>query len=197
MVAAETRRLYRGVFVVTVALFLVSLLAGIAHALLISKRLPPLRRDYMQYVVQQLDEAQYDPAYEQLRLAMEIDPQSTAPARLLAELARRRGDLDTELQALRLLRRSDPRDPAVRNEMSRVMLEGGDAGPREARKIIRNSQAALQANPESAAAHLYLGEAYLIQGDKGRAAKHFREALRLDPDSAAPRARLSGELRGY
>ena len=74
MAAAETGRLYRGVFVVTVVLFLVSLLAGIAHALLISKRLPPLRRDYMQYVVQQLDEAQYDPAYEQLRLAMEIDP---------------------------------------------------------------------------------------------------------------------------
>ena len=39
---------------------------------------PGCRRDYMQDVIQQLDEAPYGPAYEQQRLAMEIDPQSTA-----------------------------------------------------------------------------------------------------------------------
>jgi predicted Zn-dependent protease len=197
MAASEAGRFQRGVFVATAALFSMSLVAGAVHSLLISNRMPPLRRDYMPYVVEQLDEAHGDAAYQQLRLATEIDPTAVAPARLLAQMARRRGDLAAELEALRLLRRRDPGNPTVRNAMSRVMLDSGDVGPREARRIIRNSQAALEADPESGTAHFYLAEAYLIQGDRELAAKHLREAVRLDPGLAAPGARISGELQGY
>ena len=66
-----------------------------------------------------------------------------------------------------------------------------------AKKIIRNSLVALQADPSSAAAHAYLGEAYWIQGDKEQAAHHLRIALRLNPSLDAPWQRLARDLKGY
>ena len=149
------------------------------------------------YTVVSMSVEGYQPASEQLKLASEIDfVMSTAP-RMLANLARQRGDLETELYALRIVKRRNPLDVGVRNETSRALLETGDIGPVKAKKIIRNSLVALQTDPTSAAAHAYLGEAYWIQGDKQQAAHHLREALRLNPTLDAPWQRLARELKGY
>ena len=198
MAGLETARYYRGVFRATLVLLALSLTVGIAHSLMTSNQLPALRLlDYMPHIAQLERVEGYEPARKQLKLASEIDfAMSTAP-RMLANLARHRGDLETELYALRIVKRRNPLDVGVRNETSRALLETGDVGPVLAKKIIRNSLVALQADPSSAAAHAYLGEAYWIQGDKERAAHLLRESLRLDPRLDAARQRLDRDLRGY
>lgn len=53
----------------------------------------------------------------------------------------------------------------------------------------------LAADPEDSLAHLNAGWSALQQGDQKRAESHFREALRLDPDSEAARDGLIESFR--
>lgn len=189
----EARRVYRGIFVATLMLLSLCLMGGISRALLVGGSLPPLSRSYMPHI----DLQQYTRAAEQLRLAIEIDFQARRAPRALALIALENGDVETELYALRRVRRKSPDDVAVRNAVSEALLKRGDVGPREARELIRNSRAVLRQDPTSAAANFYLGEAYWAEGDETKAAHHFREALRLDPAQAGANQRLSRDLQGY
>lgn len=65
-------------------------------------------------------------------------------------------------------------------------------------KSLLNAEAVarlLEADPEDSLAHLNAGWSSLQAGDRQRAETHFREALRLDPDSEAAREGLLESFR--
>src|SRR5579871_288965 len=66
-----------------------------------------------------------------------------------------------------------------------------DKGVEEA---IAEQQALLQQNARNAGAHFALGTLTYYAGDHLAAAEHFRKAIELDPDYAAPRVSLGRML---
>jgi tetratricopeptide (TPR) repeat protein len=65
---------------------------------------------------------------------------------------------------------------------------------RDVEQAIAEQQAILQQNARSAGAHFALGILTYYKGDRGTAAKYFRQAIELDPNYAAPRVSLGRML---
>jgi Flp pilus assembly protein TadD len=57
-------------------------------------------------------------------------------------------------------------------------------------EAIAEQQAILQQNARNAGAHFALGTLTYFKGDRDGAARHFRQAIELDPNYAAPRVSL-------
>lgn len=84
----------------------------------------------------------------------------------------------------------DPRNGLASNLLAHALrLQGKVAlGEEEAERL-------LAADPEDGLAHVNAGWSALQRGDRRRAETHFREALRLDPDSEAAREGLIESFR--
>ena len=64
----------------------------------------------------------------------------------------------------------------------------------DARQELQN---ALRLDPDSADTHAAMGWTYLQRGNRAKASEHFREALRLDPNSEAARKGVLETLRSH
>jgi tetratricopeptide (TPR) repeat protein len=104
----------------------------------------------------------------------------------LARVERELGDRDGEWHALEQGLRADPRSVAVRQEMSRILLQRGRAG--EAAALLEE---AVRMLPRSAAAHASLAQAYDADGRTADAIEHWRRVAELDADG--PFAKLAHE----
>ena len=70
-----------------------------------------------------------------------------------------------------------------------LAMSGRGAGWQEA------AHGTLAVAPDSALAHAFSGQAHLMRGGEREAAEHFREALRLDPESEFAQAGLADAMK--
>ncbi|MBI4927724.1 MAG: tetratricopeptide repeat protein, partial [Anaerolineae bacterium] len=112
--------------------------------------------------------------------AIELDPHESAYWRSLAEFALSKQIQIREL-ALPAARQAvllAPADPAALDVMGQALLMLDDSLTAE--RFLRR---ALQADPKYAAAHLHLGQVYLLQGDRLHARQELDQAIALAPGS--------------
>ena len=70
---------------------------------------------------------------------------------------------------------------APRSEVPEVALGTVQFALGEVQKAVSHYEKALKLNPDSAFAHVQLGEAHVFRKDRAAAKKHLDEAIRLDP----------------
>ena len=84
----------------------------------------------------------------------------------------------------------DPESEAARGLRAVALaMSGRGAGWQEA------ADGTLAVAPDSALAHAFSGQAHLVRGGEREAAEHFREALRLDPESEFAQAGLADAMK--
>jgi tetratricopeptide (TPR) repeat protein len=133
-----------------------------------------------------------DQALSDLQTALELEPSNRVVAAELGRLLMQRGDLAEAERRLIETRDRQPADPI--GWLALAELYAGRAyGPRD--QAIEVAQQAVQHAPSDAAAHIWLGAAYLLNGDRAAAENELRRALDLKPASALAQLYL-GRLYG-
>lgn len=132
----------------------------------------------------------FDEAEAAIRQAIQIDPYDADHFSLLAairfEQRRWPGALEAAEEGLKL----DPEHVQLNNLRAMALVKLGRRA--EAGATIG---AALSRNPDSAVTHANQGWALLHGGDHKKALEHFREALRLDPESEWAKAGVVEALK--
>lgn len=178
---------YRGIFWLGVGLFGALLAAGVARSMGDSGRPPDLATNF---VLDAIDggvaRGEYAEATARLRMAAVIHPQPQLLARLV-EVAEKAGDRESQIFALRRL--TDMRlteDPQAYLKLGSLLLTDPQRQPHDLPDIENLLRRSLALNPNNAMAHNNLAVTLLYQGKRDEAARHFAQALRLDPrlDSA-------------
>jgi tetratricopeptide (TPR) repeat protein len=133
-----------------------------------------------------------DRALIDLQYASEREPQNRVVAAELGRLLMQRGDLAEAERRLIKARDLQPDDPI--GWLALAELYAGRAyGPSE--QALEAAQQAVQRAPSEADAHIWLGAAYLLNGDRAAAENELRRALALKPASALAQLYL-GRLYG-
>jgi tetratricopeptide (TPR) repeat protein len=132
----------------------------------------------------------FDDAEASANEAIRVDPEDPDGWVLLtgAHLGRRRwaDAVSAADKALSL----DPDSEAARGLRAVALaMSGRGAGWQEA------ADGTLAVAPDSALAHAFSGQAHLVRGGELEAAEHFREALRLDPESEFAQAGLADAMK--
>ncbi len=136
------------------------------------------------------DEASLKPALmainESLRLESEEPDAYALKAIICMQLKRREEALEAAESGLAI----DPEDEGCLNMRSMVLNEMGRF--EESRETLSSN---LSQNPDSAFAHANMGYSFLNQHRPKEAIKHFKEALRLEPDMEYARMGVVEALR--
>lgn len=121
-----------------------------------------------------------------LEVCAKGNPAEALPcSRLLPEIQQRRGDRAAALASANEGLRRFPSDPLLTKEQAALWL---DSGAPEAREAALDSLKALSGKiPQDASVRFLLGRALAAQGRTAEAAAEFRESIRLNPASIAPR----------
>ena len=151
-----------------------------------------------------VEQGDYERAYQDLNLVLQLDPTNREATQLLQEARRRhdagraarelargreleaRGDLPAALAAYKLASGLDGQNPdaAVLHAVAARKL---GVPPDEQRTL---AQRAVDLAPNRARAHALLAQVLLDAGAKKLAKRHFEEALKLEPDHADAKAQL-------
>ncbi|HZY42482.1 MAG TPA: tetratricopeptide repeat protein [Anaerolineae bacterium] len=126
-----------------------------------------------------------------LQTAIQLEPQNRVIAAELGRLSMQRGDLVEAERWLIKARDLNPDDPI--GWLVLAELYAGRAYKPEL--AIEAAQQAVQHAPTDAEAHVWLGAAYLLNGDRAAAENELQRALSLKPDSALAQLYL-GRLYG-
>ena len=111
---------------------------------------------------------------------------------MLGGIKHRQGDWEAARQAAETALAIDAEHVAALNLRAESLRKLGRT--QDAHQELQN---ALRVNPDSADTHATLGWTYLQNGQRRKAEKHFREALRLDPESEWARQGVLESLRAY
>lgn len=95
-----------------------------------------------------------------------------------------KGDYLRAMEELNIVRSNDPRNPIVRVTIGRVLFAQDKTA-----QAIAEYRKALEAYPEYAAAHYYLGLA-LMKGELAAARSAFREVVKIAPDTEIGRSAM-------
>ncbi len=129
-----------------------------------------------------LERSQLDDAEHHLNTAQKLDP--TRPGIYLrrAQLARTRGEADAARRCLRMETRREGHSPALALELARALLDAQLPAPAMPilLQLLLDETQTLDA-PQRAAAHLYRGVAWMMNGQFKRGIADCRVALKLDP----------------
>jgi len=160
--------------------------AGLYQSLTVDGGLPSIDLAYVPAIRASLDAGHPEDAIEQLRLAVEIDAANPGVSRLLEQVALEQGDLESRVFALRAYLRAQPFDAAARVRLSRAFLEQAQQSPaRRAQRLLARAvwqaEQAIAEEPDSADAHLALGQALEAAGETERAREALENARRLAP----------------
>jgi len=128
-------------------------------------------------------------ARAELSAALDLAPSFAGPARLLAELDRREGRADAEIEHAFAAVRAEPKDAEIRYRLaSRLAMEKRvDDSETQYREVIR-------LRPTFAGGHEGLGVIYKWRGRLDEAIPLFRRAAALDPNYSAAFCDLAGAL---
>jgi tetratricopeptide (TPR) repeat protein len=175
-----------------VAIFSLSMIAGVARSLATHSRLPPIGVGYARELSETLQGQGDSAALPLLRSAARIDYENQQAVIDLLVSARRAGDGDNIVWALETLMRLRPKDGKIRNELVTELLNQG-----RVIEAYEHGQVAVRLTPESSVTHCNLGAALLGLDQKREAAACYRRALELDPNSETARGALDFPLRGF
>jgi len=106
-----------------------------------------------------------------LERASRFDPLSATPFYLLAELGRKRGDVDAELSALRRLSQLEQHENKVYRRLLEILVE-----KKAWEEIVKLGDAAVYADMEGFQTHRAFAEALAQTGDKKRAVFELESA---------------------
>jgi tetratricopeptide (TPR) repeat protein len=122
-------------------------------------------------------------------LAPSLAPSFAGPAKLLAELDRREGRIDQEIEHAYSAVRADPKDAETRYFLASRLAAERRLGKAEAeyREVIR-------LRPKFAGGHEGVGVIFKWRGELDQAIPHFRKAAALDPNYPAAWCDLAGAL---
>jgi len=129
-------------------------------------------------------------ALEQLRIAVEIDPNFVEPRIGLAYALIDRGDLSGAIRELREVVRLRPESPKPRNDHAVALTRNGQLD-----SAIAEYKEALRLDPNSELTLNNLGYAYTASGDFRQAIAALKAVLRLKPDFAGARHNLAEAFR--
>jgi tetratricopeptide (TPR) repeat protein len=133
-----------------------------------------------------------DQALSDLQAASQLEPQNRVITVELGRLLMQRGDLIEAERWLIEARDLNPDDPIGWRVLAELYA-GRAYGPSD--QAIEVAQQAVQRAPSEADAHIWLGAAYLLNGDRAAAENELRRALDLKPASALAQLYL-GRLYG-
>ncbi|HEY4723920.1 MAG TPA: tetratricopeptide repeat protein, partial [Anaerolineae bacterium] len=123
-----------------------------------------------------LDSAQAD-----LQAALDREPLNRLIAAELGRVYLQRSEYASAEKWLTTARDLDPADPVGWKTLAELYVGRAYGSPAQA---VSTAQQAVNLTPNDAAAHLWLGRAYLISGDRDRAEDELRRSIELDPRSA-------------
>ncbi|MBP7688988.1 MAG: tetratricopeptide repeat protein [Thermoflexales bacterium] len=135
---------------------------------------------------------QLDQALIDLQAANELDPKNRVITAELGRLYMQRSELARAEVWLIAARDLQPDDPAGWLALAELYAGRAYGSPAQA---LEAAQQAVKRAPAEAAAHVWLGAAYLINGDRASAENELRRAVELDATSALAQLYL-GRLYG-
>ncbi len=183
------KRNYRPLLALSAACYALLAGTGMLYSIRTFGHPPNPATNYSTSIDRLLDEGDADGAIAQLRLAVKIDVLNLQAAAALVQLARQRGDLDSEILALRRIHRSNPLDVDAHNAVAEALLRRRPIRSEDAEQVVQHSEIVLRLDPHSTAAHQHLRAALEALGQSTLAAEHRREARRLMRGvAAAPEA---------
>lgn len=138
-----------------------------------------------------LIEEQYEAALAAADKALSIDPDLIEVQRVRYEALRRLGREEEASQAFEQLAAADPEGLAeTLYERGKAAFEGGDAAA-----AAQALEQAVQAKPDHARAHYYLGLTYVNAGDNAKAKQHLEKFVELAPND--PEVVAAKEMIAY
>lgn len=189
-------RVQAAAFALALVVLLGLVAGGVYRSAAVDGRVPSLRNDYGDWISELAIQKDWPAVLRALRVSTAIDLGSAGVESevipILLDMARRIGDRESELLALRSLVERRRADPAARNRLASALLRANDPDRAERREAEEESRAALALDPESAVAQLNLARVALLDGRRGEAFDHWEQATRLDAQVAQTvRAELS------
>lgn len=128
-------------------------------------------------------------AAETMRRAVETNPKDTAARLDLAQLMAETGDASQARQLISELAREQPDNAQILDTQFRIAMASGDA------QMARSAADALVARqPRSPSGHLYQGMLAEAAQRLDESARHYAQALELQPDAPEPLRRLATVL---
>ena len=131
----------------------------------------------------------FDDAEASANEAIRIDPEDPDPWVLLTAADLGRGRWPDALSAADKALALEPESESARGLRAVALAMSRGADWQEA------ADQTLAVAPDSALAHAFSAQAYLARGGEREAAEHFREALRLDPESEFAQAGLADAMK--
>jgi tetratricopeptide (TPR) repeat protein len=173
-------RLYRQVFVVGLALYLLSFVVGVGYVLAKRHRLPGFGLETLDQAAEFEKQGDLRSAAREYRMMTRLVPNNYGAFKKLAEILGRTEGATADIDKYLRARDIWPRDAAVHRSLAWAFFSQKRYA--EATASFRD---ALRYDPQDAAAQAGIGEAALDQDRYAEAVEAFRAALRLTPDNAA------------
>lgn len=129
---------------------------------------------------------QFDEAWREARILARARPDDPANSELEAELAFAAGRPDDGAQVLRRMRHQWPDDPDVISASVSVLARHG-----RSRQGVTEAEAWAIRRPDDFRAHMVAARARTLNRQPREALDHLERAVRIAPDSLAPRAMLA------
>ena len=122
-----------------------------------------------------------DSALADLKAALDREPANRLITAELGRVYLQRSEYASAEKWLTAARDLDPTDPIGWKTLAELYIGRAYGSPAQA---VSTAQQAVNLAPNDAAAHLWLGRAYLISGDRAQAEGELRRLIELDPRSA-------------
>ena len=179
--------LYSAIFVLSLGIFVLSMLGGLAFYVTSNSALPRLSLNFLANGDEYYIDGQYNNALREYQRAVDIAPADPQSLMSLGTVYYAMGDSDRAMQTFKQALRYKPSEPNASYFIGLLYLERGQA--KEAIPYISLSTQNRDGD-DAAQAYNDLGVAYSRIGDSARAAENYRQALSLNPRLSAAQKNL-------
>jgi len=182
----HSERLQSLAFALGLAGFAALLLAGLFRSVVLEGVAPPLSNQYGGYVNELAARQDWEGVLRELRLSARLDlidtRVETEVVPNLVRVARREGDLESELVAWRSLAERRPSEASAHLQLAWALLNEAEHRPRRVREAALQARWALALDAGFVAALVCLGRVSLLEGRSEEGFARWDEAAALDPD---------------
>lgn len=179
-------RVCLGLFRFTVVGLGLFVVLGVFQAVRSFGSLPPVALDHQAGIKQSIAQREFGRAVAALRVAVKLDHRdATWHFHQLAKAAQQLGDVEMQDYAVDGLRRTislqEPQEARAYRYLVDAVMFHSESTQSEMPEVIDLCRVALLFDPDHAVTHCNLGTAWLRLGVRDEAARHYRNALRLNP----------------
>jgi len=179
--------LYSAIFVISLLVFSLSLIGGLAFYVNSNTALPRLSLNFLAAGEKYYLDGQYNNALREYQRAVDIAPADPQSLISLGTVYYAMGDSESAMQTVKQALRFNPKEPNASYFVGPLYLERGQA--KEAIPYIALFTQ-YRSGGDAAQAYNDLGVAYSRTGDLVRAAENYRQALLLNPRLSAAQKNL-------